>query len=324
MRLIVIGAGNWGTALASELSHSLPVVLWTRTPEHAREISESRQNQRYLPGFHLHEHLQVECAFASAVAEDDLLLIVVPSVSMSKLCEELKDKIHPGQIVINATKGLQADSLVTMGQMISLALPLAKLVTLTGPTIAKELAEGLPCRAVLSCEDVGVLLKLKKALRAPNLSFAMSRDVEGAELCAALKGLVAIACGIADGLGYKTNVQGALLTAGIREFGVLARFLQVPEKTIYGLSGLGDLFTTCISPDSRNRRFGRLLAQGKDLESALAEVGMVVEGVSMARTVKELAHFDLDIPFFSWVAQMIFEGSKDVKADLRMVLEGVV
>lgn len=324
MRLIVIGAGNWGTALASELAHALPVVLWTRSEAHADQIKSSGTNDKYLPGHKLHDSLQVEAAFASPIQPEDWILIVVPSVAMRDLCQQLKPHMSPGQVVINATKGLLADSLVTMGQLIEQELPGICLTTLTGPTIARELAEGLPCRAVLSCADVGVLLQLKKKLKAPNLSFAMSRDVEGAELCAALKGLVAIACGIADGLGYKTNVQGALMTAGIREFGVLARFLQVPEKTIYGLSGLGDLFTTCISPDSRNRRFGRFLAQGQSLDQALAQVGMVVEGVSMAKTVNELAHFDLDIPFFSWIAQMIFDGSTDPRADLKKVLEGVV
>ena len=321
-RIVIIGAGNWGTTLAIECSARFPVRLWTRHAAEAAELERCRENRRFLAGHPLPRGILVEQAFASELEPLDWIFLVVPSVAMPELCMSLQTRIHPGQVIINASKGVVRETLTTMSELVAQRLPSARVVSLTGPTIAREIANGEPARAVLSCLDVGTLLELKRELTLPHLSFEMSRDVEGAELCAALKGMVAILVGISDGLGYHANMQATIMTYGLREFRVISKFLGIHENTVYGLSGMGDLITTCISPESRNRRFGRLLAQGKTLEAALAEVGMVVEGVSMAKTIREMAHFNLDIPLFRCLAEILFGEVGDLRKRLLETLEG--
>ncbi len=321
--VIVLGAGNWGTVLAIELSSVCSVRLWTNTSNDADSIVQSHENERYLPGVKIPDKVIVEEKFNSTIAPDDIIVIVVPSKHMEAVCLELKGVIHSNQIIINASKGLRSDSLKTMSQVIKDCLPNVEIVALTGPTIAREIAEGLPACAVLSCENVEVLLELKKELTPPNLFFEMSRDVEGAELCASLKGLIAIAIGVCDGLKLKTNVQGAVITYGLREFKVIAEFLNIEDETVYGLSGVGDLITTCLSSDSRNRRFGTFRAQGLSLQEALDKVGMVVEGVSMAQTIVELSRFNLHIPLFNTITQIIFEEPESIYDELIATLKNM-
>jgi glycerol-3-phosphate dehydrogenase (NAD(P)+) len=322
-RLIIIGAGNWGTTLAVEFSQCCRINLWCRTVSRSVEIQRERENRTFLPGIKLPDSIIVEPKFHSPVSPEDWILIAVPSSQMQDICDESQPHIHPGQIIINASKGVVADTLKPISQTIEETLDGIVLVVLTGPTIANEIAHGEPARAVLSSRDVGTLLKLKKHLQLPHLSFETSRDVEGVELCAALKGIVAIGVGIAEGLGLHANIQSVIMTYGLNEFKTIAAFLQIPEKTVYGLSGMGDLITTCISSRSRNRRFGYLIGKGMPLDAALREVGMVVEGVSMAKTIVELTHFNLNIPLFRFIASSIFNGSQDTYRELIQTLEAV-
>jgi glycerol-3-phosphate dehydrogenase (NAD(P)+) len=320
---VILGAGNWGTTLAVEFSHCCHVRLWTENESYADAIGRYRENRQFLPGVRLPRSIKVEPKFSSELHASDWLVMAVPSSQMVPVCRELKSRIHRGQIVINVSKGVVSDNLKTMSEIIEAGLSDIHLVVLTGPTIAREVAAGEPARAVLACQDVATLLQLRKHLRLPHLSFEMSRDVKGSELCAALKGIVAIGVGIAEGLNLHSNIQSVIMTYGLNEFRKIAEFFHIPEKTIYGLPGMGDLIATCISPDSRNRRFGKLLGQGVPLHSALKKVGMVVEGVSMAKTIVELAHFNLDIPLFKCVSRIIFEAPKDVHKELTETLKAI-
>jgi glycerol-3-phosphate dehydrogenase (NAD(P)+) len=320
---VILGAGNWGTTLAVEFSRCCQVRLWAENRDYADAINEHRENRQFLPGIKLPKSVVVEPKYASPIGPEDFLIMAVPSSQMVAVCHELKNRVHPGQIVINVSKGVVSDNLKTMSEIIEAELKNIHLVVLTGPTIAREVAAGEPARAVLACHDVGTLLTLRKTLNLPHLSFEMSRDVKGSELCAALKGIVAIGVGIAEGLNLHSNVQSVIMTYGLNEFKKIADFFHIPEKTIYGLPGMGDLITTCISPDSRNRRFGKLLGQGAPLKKALKEVGMVVEGVSMARTIVELAHFNLNIPLFQCLARIIFEAPKDIYLELTQTLKSI-
>ncbi|OGS35833.1 MAG: hypothetical protein A2293_07175 [Elusimicrobia bacterium RIFOXYB2_FULL_49_7] len=313
---IILGAGNWGTTLAIEFSACCDVRLWTENKEYADAINAGRENKQFLPGIKLPDALKVEPKFSSPITPDTWVVMAVPSSQMVNVCAELKPHIQKGQIVINVSKGVVSHTLKTMSEAIEEALPGINMVALTGPTIAREVAAGEPARAVLACRDVATLLLLRKNIKLPHLSFEMSRDVNGSELCAALKGIVAIGVGIADGLNLHSNIQSVIMTYGLNEFKKIAEFFHIPEKTIYGLSGMGDLITTCISPDSRNRRFGKLLGQGVALNDALKQVGMVVEGVSMAKTIVELGHFNLNIPLFEGLARIIFDAPKDVYKEL--------
>jgi len=320
---VILGAGNWGTTLAVEFSRCCCVRLWAESKAYADAINGHRENRQFLPGIKLPKSVIVEPKYASRLGPEDFLILAVPSSQMVAVCREIKSRVHPGQIVINVSKGVVSDNLKTMSEIIESELENIHFVVLTGPTIAREVASGEPARAVLACRDVGTLLTLRKNLKLPHLSFEMSRDVKGSELCAALKGIVAIGVGIAEGLNLHSNVQSVIMTYGLNEFKKIADFFHIPEKTIYGLPGMGDLITTCISPDSRNRRFGRLLGQGVPLKKALKEVGMVVEGVSMARTIVELAHFNLDIPLFKCMARIIFEAPRDIYLELTETLKSI-
>lgn len=314
MKVFVIGAGNWGTTLAKIFAGANEVVLCTHSVEHADEINSSHENQRFLPGFGLPETLTAlpcaECLFQP----EDVVVLAVPSRALPELVVGLRPRLQ-GNPLVCATKGFQHASFKTMGQLVRETIPESPLIVLSGPNIARELAAGLPSKAVLASHDLTALTTTARALRNDTLIFELSRDVDGVELCAALKGVIAVGVGIADGLALGDNMTALLMTYGLREFVEIAEFLEIRHKTIYGIAGLGDLITTCISPNSRNRRFGRLLGQGAQTADALTQVGMVVEGVQMARTIVEMGDLNISIPLFSTIARAIFEDNQTLREE---------
>ena len=318
MRITVIGSGNWGTTLAILFCQHNDVRLWTIDQREAGIINDKRENVISLPGVPLPASLTVEAKFATPVQADDVLVIAVPSRKVEDLAAELHDV--PPCVVLNASKGVKHTDLSTIGEVFARMLPQARFANLSGPTIARELAEGLPAKAILASDDVALLFRLQEGLANDLLHFEFSRDVQGIELCASLKGLIAIAVGLADGFGFKTNIFGLIMTYGLDEFTRVMEFLGVRTKTVYGIAGMGDLITTCLSENSRNRRFGRLLAQGRTRDEALAEVGMEVEGVSMAKTVQKLAKFNLSIPLINCVTRIVFDQVDDRRAELLETL----
>ena len=310
MKIIILGAGNWGTTLAIALvSEERKVSLWTRTSECAREMSFSRENKKYLPGIKIPREVRIVEKYTENVGTDDILILAVPSNRIREVAKELSEHVDKPPIVISASKGLEYGSFKTMSQIIKEVMPTARVAVLTGPTIAREIANGQPAKAVLACDNVAVLLKLSKMLGNDLITFGLSNDPIGAELCGALKGIVAIGVGIADGLGLGANVQGLILAYGLQEFVKIAKFLSVSKDSIYGLPGLADVATTCLSKDSRNRKLGYLLGKGLELEEALADVKMAVEGVNMARTVMELSSTGTSLPILQWVAESILRDS---------------
>ncbi|MCD4829422.1 MAG: NAD(P)H-dependent glycerol-3-phosphate dehydrogenase [Candidatus Cloacimonetes bacterium] len=318
MRIIVIGSGNWGTTLAIMFCGRNDVTLWTIDQKEAAIINQRRENVISLPGAPLPENLVVEAKFTSPVQQDDILVIAIPSRKIEDLAAELHDV--PPCIIVNASKGVKHTDLSTIREVFARLVPQGRFANLSGPTIARELAEGLPAKAILASDDIALLFQLQETLANDLLHYEFSRDVQGIELCASLKGLIAIAVGLADGFGFKTNIFGLIMTYGLDEFTRVMEFLGVRTKTVYGIAGMGDLITTCLSENSRNRRFGRLLAQGRTTEQALEEVGMEVEGVSMAKTVQKLTKFNLSIPLISCVTRIIFEQVEDSRAELLNTL----
>jgi len=224
---------------------------------------------------------------------------------------------------VNASKGVEHTTLKTVWETMMDRIPTLKFANLSGPTIAREIAEDIPAKAILAARDIALLFQLQQKLENNLLKFEFSRDIKGVELASALKGLIAIAVGIADGVGFKTNVFGVIMTYGVHEFVTIMKFLGVYHKTAYSIAGMGDLITTCISENSRNRKFGKLLGLGHSRDEALQEVGMVVEGVSMAKTIDKLAKFNLSIPLISCVTRIIFEDVKDVKKELLTTLNSI-
>lgn len=322
-KVIVIGSGNWGTTLALLFSQKNKVYLWTIDQKEADKLNKNHENRDFLPGVKLPENIIIEKKFTRTINPDDIVVIVIPSRKIEDLIAEFKEHDIDDCIIVNASKGVKHSSLMTVGQTFISQMPKIKFAALSGPTIARELVEGLPAKAVLASKNVSLLLQLQETFSNDLLTFEFSRDIKGVELAASLKGMIAIAVGISDGLGFKTNIIGLIMTYGLREFDTVMKFLGVKYSTVYGIAGMGDLITTCISENSRNRKFGKLLAQGKSLEEALQEVGMEVEGVSMAKTIQKLSKFNLSIPLISCITRIIFEDVKDIRKELLDTINNI-
>jgi len=322
MKLIVIGSGNWGTVLAKLFSAKNDVHLWTINEKEAQFIRANRESP-LLTNFKIPDNMVVEAKFTSSIEPEDIVVVAIPSRKMEELILEFKQHGYYKFIFVNASKGVEHTTLTTTYETVHSHLPEVKFANLSGPTIARELAEGLPAKAILASKDVSLLLQLQDILDNDLLKYEFSRDVIGNELAAAMKGLIAIAVGISDGLGFKTNVFGLIITYGLWEFETVMKFLNVPTQTVYGIAGMGDLITTCISENSRNRTFGKYLAQGYSLEDALLKVGMEVEGVSMAKTIRKLAQFNLSIPLVSCITRIIFDGVEDIRKELLDTLNSI-
>ncbi len=310
--IIIIGAGNWGTTLALLLAPHRRTRLWTRSRKQADDIAETGENKQYLPSVSLPEALEIEPFGATEPDSNDLFIIAVPSHQVRTLCEQL-DSVWTGQIIVNSAKGFEHHTMKTLSQVIEDILVDVPLVVWSGPNIASEMAQGKPTRAILAGNDMSVLSRTARMLRNDRVSFEISRDIRGVELCASLKGILAITLGISDGLNLGDNFAGLLLTYGLKEFSSIAEFMGIPKDTIYGIAGLGDCFTSSMSPHGRNRRFGRLVAQDIPPEEAIHEVGMVVEGVQMLRTITELEDLNVPIPLFSAVKRIIFAPNGNIR-----------
>ncbi len=322
MKLIVVGSGNWGTVLASLFSAKNEVHLWTIDEKEAQYIRDHKESPM-LSGVKLPSSIIIEAKFTSTVDPKDIVIVAIPSRKMEELILEFRDHGCNEFTFVNASKGVEHSTLRTTYETAARHLPDVKFANLSGPTISRELAEGLPAKAILASNDVSLLLKLRDILDNELLRFEFSRDVIGSELAAAMKGLIAIAVGISDGLGFKTNIFGLIITYGLWDFQTVMKFLNVPTQTVYGIAGMGDLITTCISENSRNRTFGKYLAQGLSLNDALEKVGMEVEGVSMAKTIRKLAQFNLSIPLVSCIARIIFDGVDDIRKELLDTLNSI-
>ena len=319
-RIIVLGSGNWGLALASLFCRNLPTRVWTVNAQLAEEINASRDCPGEFFPHPLPDSLVVEEKYSSEFDERrTLVVLAVPSSQVGKAAAELATHTQ-SPLVLTVSKGFDAEHQCTMSELVKRHLPKAAVVILTGPTIASEVAAGKPTRAILASDNLMYLAMTKEALQNDVLSFEVSRNPTHHEICAALKGIVAIAAGMADGLGMGANAQGILMTEGIHEMGMVASFFGIPESVAYGISGAADLITTCVSQDSRNRRLGALLAQGKTLRQALDEVNMTVEGVSMSKTIETLWALDVSIPLFHMVNRILLVDGQDIRAELHRLI----
>ncbi len=289
MRVVVLGAGSWGTTVASLVAGRDPTVLWARHAEVADEINQNSTNSRYLPGCALPSGLEATADLEKAVAQAELLIVGVPSHGFRATLEAAKPHIHPWIPVVSLSKGLEQGSLLRMTEVIKDVLPGHPAATLTGPNIAKEIMNGQAAASVIATEDMAVAEALQRVLRRGLLRIYTNDDVIGCELGGALKNVVAIACGLAQGLSVGDNTRAAVMTRGLAELTRLGVALGGQPATFAGLAGMGDLVATCISPYSRNRRVGEELGAGRPLGEILAGMTMVAEGVKTAATVEELS-----------------------------------
>lgn len=315
---IVIGAGNWGRPFAGLLSCNICVRLWTMDEREAAAVVARRDE--YFPKVTCVNEIIIEPKFASEFSEAECLIVMaVPSSQVSSVAAELSACVKRPTI-LSLSKGFDIERFCTPSQLIQREIPEAKLLCLTGPTIANEVGRGLPTTAVLSSEHFAELAKVKSVLKNDTVNFEIERNPAHHELCAALKGIIAIGVGMADGLGLGVNFQSVIITRGIREMVRVASFFDIPSDVVFGLSGIGDVMTTCISPESRNRQLGYFVGQGDSLQDALTKVGMTVEGVAMSKTIETLWSLDVSIPLFHFVNNAIFDDKVNLREDFPKLL----
>lgn len=289
MRVAVLGAGSWGTTVASLLARRHEVTMWARDEAVARQIAVEGMNERYLPGTRLPSGLDATADLHRAVGSADLLIVGVPSHGFREVLTQARPALRPWIPVVSLTKGLEQGSLLRMTQVAKQELPGHPVAALTGPNIAREIADGQAAAAVIATQDLDVAASLQTVLQRGMFRVYSHHDVIGCELGGALKNVVAIATGIAQGLSVGDNTRAMVITRGLAELTRLSVAMGGEAATMAGLAGMGDLMTTCISPHSRNRRLGEQLGLGRDLQEVLAESTQVVEGVRTAAAVHVLA-----------------------------------
>ncbi len=309
MRVAVIGAGSWGTTVASLAAQSADVRLWARRPELAAAINATGRNDDYLAGFSLPTGLAATADLGEALDGADAIVMGVPSHGFRTVLEEAAVEVDAQTPIISLTKGLEAESNMRMTEVVADVLPdhdPAGIGVLTGPNLAREIMEGQPAASVISVRDEQIATALQSVFMTPSLRVYSNTDVVGCEMAGSLKNVMALAAGMAHGLEYGDNSMATLITRALAELSRLGRAMGGNPATFAGLAGMGDLIATCISPLSRNHRVGVALGQGKALEDIIAEMNMVAEGVKTTPVVLELAaQHSVEMPIAQQVANVL-------------------
>ena len=317
-KISVIGWGGWGIALTILLhKNGHDLTIWSFDKKEAKELKTTRENKTKLPNILLPEDIKVTDDLKEAVNDKDILILAVPSKAIRSVSKSLKNIIKDNQIIVNVAKGLEEDTLETMTDIIEEELKgkNPKVAVLSGPSHAEEVGRGIPTTCVVSAHNKELTLYLQNIFMNPSFRVYTSPDMLGVEIGGALKNVIALAAGIADGLNYGDNTKAALITRGIKEIASLGVAMGGEQSTFYGLTGLGDLIVTCASMHSRNRRAGILLGQGKTLDEAIKEVNMVVEGVYSAKSALMAAKkYNVEIPIIEQVNAVLFENKNAAEA----------
>ena len=317
-KISVIGSGGWGIALTILLHKNRhDLTIWSFDKREAEELKTTRENKTKLPNILLPEDIKVTDDLKEAVDNKDVLILAVPSKAIRSVSKSLKDIIKDNQIIVNVAKGLEEDTLKTMTDIIEEELKgkNPQVAVLSGPSHAEEVGKGIPTTCVVSAHNKELALYLQNIFMNPSFRVYTSPDMIGVEIGGALKNVIALAAGIADGLNYGDNTKAALITRGIKEISLLGVAMGGEQSTFYGLTGLGDLIVTCASMHSRNRRAGILLGQGKTLDEAIKEVNMVVEGVYSAKSALMAAKkYNVEIPIIEQVNAVLFENKNAAEA----------
>jgi glycerol-3-phosphate dehydrogenase (NAD(P)+) len=297
MNITVLGAGSFGTTVATLVSKKHRTLLWARHDEVAKEINELHVNSGYLPGFVLPDELRATSDLEEAASHADLLIVGVPTRGFRAVLQQAAPSIRPWIPVVSLSKGLEADSLLRMSQVIKQVLPGRPACVLTGPNIAKEIMAGFAAASVIATEDLSVAAEVQSVLGRGRFRVYTNHDVIGCEIAGALKNVIAIAAGVAQGLSVGDNTRAAVICRGLAELTWLGIAMGGEAATFAGLAGVGDLIATCVSPHSRNRFVGEQLGLGRSLDDILAGMNMVAEGVKTAETVMKLAdQYGVEMP----------------------------
>lgn len=309
MRIAVIGAGSWGTTVASLAARNCPTVLWARREAVADEVAGAHTNATYLPGYVLPGALAATASLQDAVADADVLVMAVPSQGFRAVLEEAAAAVRPWVPVVSLSKGLEQGSNKRMTEVVNDVLPGHPAGVLTGPNLAKEVMAGHPAAAVMAMADERVALALQPVFATEAFRVYTNLDIVGCEIAGALKNVMAIAAGMVDGMGFGDNTKATMMTRGLAELTRLGVALGGDPFTFPGLAGMGDLVATCSSSQSRNHHVGTELGKGRCLDDVIAEMNMVAEGVKSSKVVCELgrAH-GVEMPIADEVHAVCHEG----------------
>lgn len=318
----VIGAGSWGTALALLLyNNGNQVVLWSIIQEEVDMLKEKREHASKLPGVRLPDDMEITTDLEGAMNDKDLLVLAVPSPFTRSTAHMMKPFAKEGQIIVNVAKGIEEDTLMTLSDIVKEEIPQANVAVLSGPSHAEEVGRGLPTTCVTGAKTKKTAEYIQSLFMSPVFRVYTSPDILGIELGGALKNVIALAAGVADGLGCGDNTKAALITRGIAEIKRLGVAMGANAETLTGLSGMGDLIVTCASIHSRNRMAGYLMGQGRTMKEAMDEVKMVVEGVYSAKAALSLSKkYNIEMPIVTEVNAVLFEDKSPKEALSELML----
>ena len=309
MRILVIGDGGWGTALATLLSlKGSDVALWSAFPDYAAQLARLRENVKFLPGVAIPEKVSIVSRESGRLGSFDLAVSAYPTQFLRGVLRDVKEQLDRIPPVASGTKGVEKDTLARPTEIIAEELAPAKVAVFSGPSHAEEVARGLPTTVVAASPDPGFAVDVQRTLTTERFRVYTSEDVVGVELAGALKNVIAIAAGVCDGLGFGDNSKAALLTRGLVEIARLGAAMGAKRATFAGLAGMGDLITTCYSPFGRNLAVGRRVGKGEKLRDILAHMEMVAEGVATTVSARALARrHNVVMPITEEVYRVLFE-----------------
>ena len=323
IRVSVIGAGSWGTTVAALAARNAPTQLWSRRATLAEQIDKEHENGDYLAGYRLPSQLRATADLERAVTEADLLVMGVPSSGFRSALEAVKPYLRPWVPVVSLSKGLELDTRLRMSQLIEEVLPGHPVGILTGPNLAKEILAGHAAASVIAMDDENVAKAIQQIFQADLFRVYINEDIIGCEMGGVLKNVIAIASGMADGLGAGDNTRAAVITRGLSEVTRMGVALGGQPLTFSGLAGMGDLVATCISTQSRNRHVGERLGKGETIEEIIAAMHMVAEGVKTSKVVMELADdLGIDMPIASEVYGVCHGGRTAAEAYAGLLKRG--
>ncbi|HEY9510629.1 MAG TPA: NAD(P)H-dependent glycerol-3-phosphate dehydrogenase [Verrucomicrobiae bacterium] len=317
MKTCVLGAGAWGTALAKVLhENGNAVTLWDVNPTSLEKVQRGK-NEKYLPGVPLPTDWKTEPDFAKAIAGCECIILAIPSKAFREIAMRLKG--HPG-IFVSVTKGIEFETGITMSQILRELAPADRVVALSGPSFAREVAMGVPTTVVCACESDGTARTVQGMFHRPEFRIYRSTDILGVEYGGALKNVIAIAAGVSDGLGYGDNTKAGLVTRALSELRRLGVACGAQPDTFAGLSGLGDLMLTCFSRQSRNRELGERLGRGESMDAIQASEPKLAEGYPTARSAHRLAREkNVPTPIIDEVNALLYEGKNPKQAVRELI-----
>jgi glycerol-3-phosphate dehydrogenase (NAD(P)+) len=316
MNITVLGDGGWGTTLAILLfKKGYHLTLWSAFKDYAQYLDKKRENIKFLPGIKIPKRIEITSDLEKSLSNKEIIILAIPSIYLRNILKEVKKYKINSLIFVSAVKGIEQKTLLRMSEVIKEELGEIKLGVLSGPTIACEVARGIPTTCVVASNDEKIAKLLQDVFITERFRVYTNSDVVGVELGGSLKNVIAIACGISDGLGFGTNTKAALLTRGLVEISRLGQAMGADARTFAGISGLGDLVTTCMSPFSRNRWVGEEIGRGKKLKEVLKKMAMVAEGIFTTDSAYRLSlKYKVEMPITKEVYLVLYKNKPAFRA----------